>query len=861
MADQLQVVFSAEISGLVKATKDAQAAVGSFSDSVKSQSATVNTSITRALEPFAQFRPNVSAFRAASTSLGEIEVAAEHAGHGTAGFYRELIVLAHELSQGNYSRFGGSLMVLAERSGKLTEAFGLIRAAANPVTLALAAAAATIGVLTIRAQEAANSVAKIREAMASTGNGYLFDPKKIEEMTAALERSGVKAKDAASMLTELGRAANLTGDDLKNIQEALPDLVAKFGTAEAAGKALKQGIDDPAAAIRELHDEMARNNPDLLNAAQNFVQMGDKASATRVLLDYLTESAKGLHDKGIAPLSPAWRLLKFDMDAFLLVVSPVVIGLKAIGNAAIGTLSYVQNLGEAFSKMSAGSVGLKQALRSQSLQMTGQTYNVDQSPFGQKAIENIKNANGQLAEADDLVRKLNNEKTDKLQAQIAQLKNGLAAAEGMGKTDRVSSFNAAIAQTEKKIADERTRVEKEAASKQLQAWEMGLQGQLQQQKVFGDKAKSIELSYWQQRLSSVKQGTAEYATIAQKIYQLQSQNYAQDVQRAKEAERAKVEAAKKAAADRLRGNAEEQQEKVRLAQEDYSIDAERIQLKAQLGQISSAQELQQLQLLKKQEYEIERKALQDEEALWAKGSADQIKIHNQLLTLDKKYHLDSEKLTAQSITQQQQKWLGFAGSIKSSFNSAITGMIQGTQTFGQAVGSIFMSMGEAVFGVLEDIAAKWVVTQIVGDTASATGARAQIGADAATAGAAAFASTAAIPVVGPGLAPAAGAAAYAQTMAYQAAVPGFAVGAWEIPGDMMANIHKGEMILPKPFADSVRENGGFAPGGGGGDTHIHINAVDAQSVHKLFQQHGASIVASIHQQHRNGNPKTRGLGA
>ncbi len=34
--------------------------------------------------------------------------------------------------------------------------------------------------------------------------------------------------------------------------------------------------------------------------------------------------------------------------------------------------------------------------------------------------------------------------------------------------------------------------------------------------------------------------------------------------------------------------------------------------------------------------------------------------------------------------------------------------------------------------------------------------------------------------------------------------PSFAVGAWEIPEDMTANIHAGEMILPRTFAESVR---------------------------------------------------------
>ncbi|OYD65954.1 UNVERIFIED_ORG: tail length tape measure protein [Burkholderia sp. CF145] len=62
---------------------------------------------------------------------------AEHLGHTTTAARRELLVLAHELSQGNFKRFGGSLMVLGEQMdwmGKIMSptgmAIGLVTGAA-----------------------------------------------------------------------------------------------------------------------------------------------------------------------------------------------------------------------------------------------------------------------------------------------------------------------------------------------------------------------------------------------------------------------------------------------------------------------------------------------------------------------------------------------------------------------------------------------------------------------------------------------------------------------------------------------------------------------------------------------------------
>jgi hypothetical protein len=46
--------------------------------------------------------------------------------------------------------------------------------------------------------------------------------------------------------------------------------------------------------------------------------------------------------------------------------------------------------------------------------------------------------------------------------------------------------------------------------------------------------------------------------------------------------------------------------------------------------------------------------------------------------------------------------------------------------------------------------------------------------------------------------------------------PSFEVGAMNVPFDMQANIHKGEMIIPKPFADDLRKGNGL----GGGNMQV-----------------------------------------
>ncbi len=103
-----------------------------------------------------------------------------------------------------------------------------------------------------------------------------------------------------------------------------------------------------------------------------------------------------------------------------------------------------------------------------------------------------------------------------------------------------------------------------------------------------------------------------------------------------------------------------------------------------------------------------------------------------------------------------------------------------------------------------------------------------------------YASVAQIPYVGWILAPAAASAAFAAVAAYQG-LASLDVGAYNVPQDMVAQIHKGETVVPKNFAEGMREGGGF---GGGGAT-IHVHAMDAQSVQDFAQRNRKAFYGAV----------------
>ena len=110
---------------------------------------------------------------------------------------------------------------------------------------------------------------------------------------------------------------------------------------------------------------------------------------------------------------------------------------------------------------------------------------------------------------------------------------------------------------------------------------------------------------------------------------------------------------------------------------------------------------------------------------------------------------------------------------------------------------------------------------------------------AAQAAAGAFAATAAIPYVGPELAPAAAALAYSDTMAFGALAS--AAGGYDIPSNInpMVQTHASEMILPASIADPLR--GMIAGGGRGGGPNVTLNAslVDVRGLRQALMRGGA----------------------
>lgn len=333
---------------------------------------------------------------------------------------------------------------------------------------------------------------------------------------------------------------------------------------------------------------------------------------------------------------------------------------------------------------------------------------------------------------------------------------------------------------------------------------------------YGSEAAQVELKFWQDKLAHATKGTAEYNSILAKVYSGQAAARSKDIQ-------------------------------------DYVSN---IAYKQSLANGDFAQQL----------------ALEDEKVaymrkMYGEGTTELQNTLRERQNMILKHNNDIERQNEKLRKDYFNTFMGMARS----FNNSIKGMLQGTTTFRQAMANMMLNIVMKFVEMCETMVARWIATQIIkvtGAQAAEATITATETAGMATRGAAqtAFQAKSIIgsaattfsgvfsnmsPTLGPLAAIPAGAAA-AVVAAQTAFLPSFAVGAWDLPGDTLAQVHQGEMIIPRTFAEDLRSNGG---GIGGGIT-LNIHATDAKSVARLFKNNGAALTGALRQQMRYADRNT-----
>ncbi|HEX4079589.1 MAG TPA: hypothetical protein VHX61_12040 [Rhizomicrobium sp.] len=270
-------------------------------------------------------------------------------------------------------------------------------------------------------------------------------------------------------------------------------------------------------------------------------------------------------------------------------------------------------------------------------------------------------------------------------------------------------------------------------------------------------------------------------------------------------------------------------------------------------QITAQQRYQLEQQLTEQIYAEELKRLDAELATLTQGTKAYQQAMNERQKLEQQFTKQSEANTNQLATEEAAKWTQLGNSIKSSFNSALDGMIFEGHSFEQFMLQVTEGVLKAFLTMGEQIAENWIETQIAAmfetKTTQGTTALGQVQDAAAVAGANAYSAYAAYPPIAAAMA----ADAVATTEGFSGLIA-LATGAWDLKSDTVAQLHKGEMVVPENFASGLRGNGGGL--GAGGDVHMNysptVNSREPATLSQMLSRESGEMLGWMKRQMRNG---------
>jgi K+/H+ antiporter YhaU regulatory subunit KhtT len=341
------------------------------------------------------------------------------------------------------------------------------------------------------------------------------------------------------------------------------------------------------------------------------------------------------------------------------------------------------------------------------------------------------------------------------------------------------------------------------------------------QKDLNADTKELEYEFWNTKLAMTKQGSDQWWQIWEKMASLYRAMCNQQQQETDKMAKDAAAAGKNAA-------------QMQKSDSDTAIKLQKQKLDMQysLGQISASERLKQETQLDNQEYGLELNAAYKHLALvMQESNATKDAISKAWLEIEKlqnQHSLVMQKNENQAMQAMKQTWDKYSQEV----GSVLTGLAFKHQTMLQTM----QSLTEKAFSMMTNWALKelgvWVLNEMEKTAATTAGVAARTTAESAGAATSFMVQAGAVlksilasaaetfagifgflaPEMGPAAAVPAG-AGMAVVLGVAKGLVSLDVGAWEIPHNMVAQLHQGETVVPKSFAEGMRNGGGIGGGG------------------------------------------------
>jgi hypothetical protein len=376
----------------------------------------------------------------------------------------------------------------------------------------------------------------------------------------------------------------------------------------------------------------------------------------------------------------------------------------------------------------------------------------------------------------------------------------------------------------------------------MSIWRDELRQRLQEEQNFLGDSKREELDYWQAKLALVGTGTQEDLKLRREV---NAEIFSLQKQLAKETEQIQIE---------------EQTYAQKVNDETLSAKRKHLQARQELGEISKQQLIQQEKSL------LDQQMAADEEYYHKKEAAAQGDLKT-ITKLEQEEFLEHQKLMDErgalddeALKEAHASWMSIGDAITGAVDRSVTGVIQGTQTIGQA----FAKLGQSILEMFVNLGIQKAVASVMDSLWSGLGIGGMVSANVAAGGSGGLFASIFGGLFGAGASSGAGlSTAEVMALALQGGgiIPS-ARGGWHVPsfadGGTLAKVHSGEMVLPKHISDWVQDAAGRGGGGAGGPT-FHINAIDPSHGANFLMSHAGDINRAWRQGGLYGNLSPRAI--
>ena len=325
------------------------------------------------------------------------------------------------------------------------------------------------------------------------------------------------------------------------------------------------------------------------------------------------------------------------------------------------------------------------------------------------------------------------------------------------------------------------------------------------------------------------------------------------------------------------------QRQLQAAQQTFAQQSALYTQDADMYNITQQKKYELLQAALATAYNAEVAAVQSEQALNNLSVQQKDEMFKQLQALRAAYELKEQELNTQSLEQQKTMWMQYTSFVTSQMQGMLTSLLQGTLNWQTETRKIFQDLVLFFAGIVEKFVSNWAAGELARLTATTATNTAQVASTTTAAAATVTAqqtaaaggilatiesATASImasvgqtiagvtaflsPIMGPAALPEGIVTGTALEATALGSLDALDVGAWNLPGNLVAQLHQGEMVIPANFAEGLRQSGGF-----GGGVHVHFTNNGGGMTDDEIMRHSGTIAKAVQQEMRNFNRSLR----